>query len=526
MTSHRPRTALPAAALAAALLLTGCWWGGGTDGEGEPVVMGTTDTVRTLDPAGAYDPGSWLITGNVFQSLLSLPPGGTAPQPEAADECGFTDRVSRRFTCRLRGDLTFADGDGLTSHDVKYSFERTLRIDAPHGPAALLSAIDRIDTPDDRTVTFHLSRPDATFAQKIATPAGAIVDHRAYPADSLRTDDSTDGSGVYTLEGLDGDTAVLAVNSRYQGPADIRNSGMTIRFHPGDERGLRDALTDGTVDLAYRGLTAGDLADLRDGDRFTTVSGSGLEAQYLVPDPADPVTGDPAVRRALAQLIDRDALLRGLLPETAEPLYSLLPAGVLGHTTPFADLYGDRPRPNGAREELRDAGHIDTLPLTLCASPERSGPDATAAADRIAAQLEADGLFRVTVRTLSGTDLDEAARDGGGACPLALHGWSPVYPDPDSFLQPLLGAGGVLTAPYDSDHVTGDLVPATERETDRERAADDLAAIQEAVAADLPLIPLWQDRRQAVAARGVTGLRWALDSATTFRFWEIAKDPG
>ncbi|WP_052850697.1 ABC transporter substrate-binding protein [Streptomyces avicenniae] len=518
----RPVWPVPlSAALAAVLLLTGCWWDGGEGGEGEAVVMGTTDPVRTLDPAAAYDPGSWLLIGNVFQSLLSLPPGGTEPQPEAADACGFTDRVSRRFTCRLRRDLTFSDGAALTSHDVRYSFERTLRIAAPHGPAALLSAVERIDTPDDRTVTFHLSRPDATFAQKIATPAGAIVDHRSYPAGSLRTDGGTDGSGVYTLESHDDATAVLAPNSRYQGPADLRNSGMTVRFYPGDPAALRDALTAGTVDLAHRGLTATDLAALRDEGRLTSVTGSGLETHFLVPDLGGPRTGDPAVRRALALLIDRDALVEDVLPDTAEPLQSLVPAGMLGHTTPFLDRYGDHPDPERAREELRGAGHTEPVRLTLCA-PDGSDPDATAAADLIAAQLGTDGLFAVTVRALPAADLTDAAADGD--CPLALRGWSPDYPDPDSFLQPLVGAGGILPTPYDAPHVTDDLVPATERATDRERAADGFAAVQEAVAEDLPLLPLWQDRQQAVAARGVTGLRWALDSATAFRFWEIAKD--
>ncbi|BCK72333.1 hypothetical protein Srufu_062860 [Streptomyces libani subsp. rufus] len=77
------------AGLATALLaVAGC----GTDdsgaaGNGEPVVMGMTDKVVSTDPAAGYEPGSWLLFNNVFQSLLSFPKGGTTPSrkpPSAA----------------------------------------------------------------------------------------------------------------------------------------------------------------------------------------------------------------------------------------------------------------------------------------------------------------------------------------------------------------------------------------------------------------------------------------------------------
>ncbi|WP_347877202.1 ABC transporter substrate-binding protein [Streptomyces sp. 8K308] len=189
MRKRASRPALPLVAVAVAGLLGGCLPGGEDGpGTGEPIVVGMTDAVLATDPAAGYDPGFWLVFNNVFQSLLSFPPGGVEPQPEAAEQCGFTDRASRRFTCTLRDCLTFSNGDELTSEDVRFSFERTLRIDDPSGPAVLLSSIDRIDTPDEHTVTFHLNRPDATFPQKTASGAGSIVNHREYPAGALRTD--------------------------------------------------------------------------------------------------------------------------------------------------------------------------------------------------------------------------------------------------------------------------------------------------------------------------------------------------
>src|SRR6185312_4739942 len=63
--------------------------GGGTTteapkGNADTVILGTTDKVVSLDPAGAYDLGSQQLIGNMYQNLLSVPAGGNKPEPDAA----------------------------------------------------------------------------------------------------------------------------------------------------------------------------------------------------------------------------------------------------------------------------------------------------------------------------------------------------------------------------------------------------------------------------------------------------------
>ncbi|WP_326599961.1 ABC transporter substrate-binding protein [Streptomyces sp. NBC_01803] len=524
-------TSLPAVAglVAAALLLGGCGLIGDDPGEGAPIVVGTTDDVPATDPAAGYDPGSWLVFTNVFQSLLSFPPGGAEPRPEAAEECGFTDRVSRRFTCTLRDDLTFSNGDALTAQDVKFSFERTLRINDPEGPAVLLSTIDRIETPDDHTVTFHLTQPDATFPQKIASGAGSIVDHRVYPADALRTDGEVVGSGPYTLESFAGDEAVFAVNGDYRGPAETKNSGVTLRLFHGDQEALREAVEGGAVDVAYRGLAAADLAELETtavtGDSgLKVVDGTGAEVQHMVFNMDDPVVGDIGVRRAIAHLIDRTALVRDVYRRTAEPLYSIVPAGITGHTTSFFDRYGDRPDPGRAEEALRAEGITEPVEVTLWVTPTRFGPDTVAAFEQIADQLNTGGLFDATVRSVGADEFEEGVENGDFG--VYVRGWVPDYPDPDNFTAPFFGEGNVLANNYESARITEELIPDTADESDRSRTVTDFADLQDIVAEELPVIPIWQGRQYAVAAENVDGLQRTLDASTVFRFWEIGKPTG
>src|SRR3954469_14012774 len=142
---------LPIVAGRAAGLLTGC--GSETSdsgGTGSSIVMGMSDDVLATDPASGYDPGSWLLFNNVFQSLLSFPKGGTEPEPDAAQSCEFTDTRTQVYECTLKSGLKFSNGDPLTSEDVKFSFDRTLKINDDAGPAIMFPMLDKIETPDEK----------------------------------------------------------------------------------------------------------------------------------------------------------------------------------------------------------------------------------------------------------------------------------------------------------------------------------------------------------------------------------------
>ncbi|MGD3107363.1 ABC transporter substrate-binding protein [Streptomyces sp. YGL11-2] len=515
------------AGLATALLaVAGC----GTDnspaaGHGEPVVMGMTDKVVATDPAAGYDPGSWLLFNNVFQSLLSFPKGSTTPEPEAAESCGFTDTASRVYRCTLKDGLAFSNGDKLTSQDVKFSFDRTRRIKDKNGPAVMFSALDGIDAPDARTVVFRLKSPDATFPMKIASGAGSIVDHTVYPADRLRTDGKATGSGVYTLDSYGSQQAKFSVNPSYKGPAKVKNAGMTVKFFGGTDQ-LKKAVQSGGVDVAYRGLAMKDIAlldhsSLQRQHGTQVVEGGSAEVMHLVFNLGDPVAGKLGVRKAIAYLLDRPTLVRDVYQRTAEPLYSVVPAGITGHTTPFFDAYGDRPQPDKAAAALRDAGIQGKVQLTLWATPDRYGPGTVPAVREIAQQLNASKLFNAQVRSVPTQEYEQGTESGRfGAY---VKGWIPDYPDPDNFTQPFFGKDNVLDNHYNSPVIAGQLLPQTADQPNRGATKAAFRELQDIVARDLPVIPIWQGKQYAVARQGVSGLEWTLDSSTVFRFWEISK---
>ncbi|MGW2335629.1 ABC transporter substrate-binding protein [Streptomyces sp. NPDC001685] len=524
MRNHWP--VLPLVAALASGLLTGCGTETGDAGDnGNTVVVGMSDDVLATDPASGYDPGSWLLFNNVFQSLLSFPKGATEPQPEAAQDCSFSDNGATVYKCTLKDGLKFSNGDELTAEDVKFSFDRMLKIDDPDGPAVMFSTLDKVETPDERTVVFRLNTPDATFPSKIASGAGSIVDKDAYDAAGLREDGKAVGSGPYKLEEFNDDKAVFTVNENYKGTAEVENDGVTLKFFRGDQQRLKQALLADDVDIAYRGLSAGDIADIEkagtDSSGVEVVEGSSAEVQHLVFNMDDPVAGQLGVRKAIAYLLDRDALIRDVHEGTATPLYSIIPAGIGGHNTAFFDTYGARPSRAKAAAALNSEGITGQVKLTLWSTPSRYGPATDQQLKAIAKQLNDSGLFQADVRSVA---FDQYEKDiAKGKYGVYVKGWVPDYPDADNFTAPFFGKGNVLSNNYTNKRITNTLIPSTAAESDRAATDEAFGQLQDIVADELPIIPVWQGKQYAIVHENVYGLEYCLDASTVFRFWELKK---
>ncbi|MEU3600419.1 ABC transporter substrate-binding protein [Streptomyces sp. NPDC006798] len=508
-------------ALATLSLLAGCGLFSDAEAEGNRrIVVGTISEPSTLDPAAAYD-GSWELYRNVFQTLLSFPTGSTTPRPDAAS-CAFTDTTNKVYRCELRRDLTFSNGEKLDARAVKHTVDRIRTIKSDTGPQALLGSLGTVETQGDRIVIFRLKAPDATFPFILATPALSLVPPGEYPATRLRSDGKLTGSGPYVLDSYTkGERAELAKNPDYKGFADRKNDSVTIRyFKKSDE--MINALAIRQIDAVYRGLTADEVTELQKGmpeyNHLRLVETVGSDIRYLVFNAEDPVVGKLAVRRAIAQVIDRGRLVGTVYRGTAEPLYSMIPKGITGHTTKFFDVYGE-PDTKKARKILRDAGIDTPVELEFWYTTDRYGTATAAEFAEIKRQLEATGLFEVTVRGKPWAEFQQGY--AAGKYPAFGRGWFPDFPDPDNFVAPFVGERNALNTPYDSPEITGTLLPEARRESDRGAVAKQFGRAQEIFVEDVRHLPLWQGKLYVATTDDIGGADRAMDPQTVMLMWEL-----
>ena len=529
-----------AAALAS---LAGC--GGVKDNAGSAsdkgtITIGTTDKITNLDPAGSYDNGSYAVQIQVYPFLYAQDYKTSELSPDIAADDGTWSADGTEFTVKLKPGLKFANGHDLTSSDVKFSFDRIKKINDPNGPSSLLANISSVEAPDDDTVVFKAAvKNDVTLKQVLSSPAGPIVDEESFNADKLTPADTIVKdkafAGPYTMTSFKLNEAIsYAKNTSYKGLTPAKNDAVQVQFFA-DTSNLKMAVQQGQVDVAFRSLTPTDVEDFSKDSKLKVVKGPGGEERFIVfnmkiqpfgesqPD-ADPAKA-LAVRKAVANLIDREELATKVYKNTYTPMYSYIPDGLAGKVDTFKEKYGENGKPSvdKAKAELQKAGVSTPVDLKLQYNTDHYG---SSSADEYAAiknQLEQGGLFKVDLQSTEYTQYNKervVTDDSDGSYPVYQLGWFPDYSDPDNYLSPFFRDGNFVNNGYANKQIN-DLIVQQAGEQDTAKREDMLKQIQELETDDLSTIPLLQGAQVAVTGKDISGV--VLDASFRFRYAGVTK---
>lgn len=534
--TSRWRIAVVGGVASVALMLAGCASGGGSSSGGSSsIVVGTTDKVTFLDPAGSFDNGSTAVENQVYGTLMDSKPGSADVQPSLASKAEYTD--PNTYTVTLKKGLKFANGHKLTASDVKFSFDRQLKINDPNGPAYLLANLVSTDAPNDTTVVFHLKAAnDQVFPQVLSTDAGIIVDEEAFSADKVTPDKdivkAEAFSGQYKIDSYDFNNLItFKANPNYAGLLGAaKTSSITLKYYT-DASNLKLDIQQGNIDVAFRSLSATDITSLRSDKKVKVVDGPGGEMRYIVfnfntmpygaTQPGADAAKALAVRVAAADLIDRAEIAKQVYKNTYTPLYSFVPDGLTGATTVLKTLYGDGkggPDAEKAKKVLADAGVTTPVVLNLQYNTDHYGESSTDEYALVKSQLEASGLFTVKLQS---TEYTQYSKDrSSDVYPEYQLGWFPDYSDADDYLTPFYGADSFLVN-HAEDATIAAAVAAQATEPDADKRKADIEDIQAKVGAQLPILPLLQGSQVVVTGTGVTGT--TLDGSFKFRFGTLSK---
>lgn len=523
-------------AAASALVLAGCAGnGGGSSSGGGGLIVGTTDKVTFLDPAGSYDNGSFAVMNQVFPFIMNSKVGTSAVSPDIAESAEFTGDSD--YTVKLKSGLKFANGHDLTSSDVKFTFDRQLKIADPNGPSYLLGNLASVETPDKTTVVFKLKKGgDQTFPQVLSSPAGPIVDEQVFSASKVTQDaDIVKGkpfAGPYKIDSYKKNN--LITFSAYDGYKGLlgtpKTSDMTMKYYATSSNMKLD-VQGGAIDVAYRSLTPTDISDLKSKSAVKVVDGPGGEIRYIVfnfdtqPYGAKTPQADAAkalaVRQAAADLIDREAIAKQVYKNTYSPLYSYVPQGLEGATTVLKSEYGDGsggPSLDKAKAALEAAGVTTPIDLKLQYNTDHYGEASADEYALVKSQLEDGGLFKVD---LASTEYVQYSKDRvADTYPAYQLGWFPDYSDADNYLTPFFAPDNFLANHY-SDPVVTQLIQEQQVEGDKSKRKQDIEDIQAAVAKQLSTLPLLQGAQVAVVGKDVKGM--TLDGSFKLHFTSLTK---
>ena len=524
-TTRRRSVGAVSAVAALALVLTACGANERDDsatGSTDAVQQGGTLHILTSAPSVNWDPATSqnlaITTLGLVERRLTAwqtnPDGSTDVVPDLATDTGTVSDDGKTWTYTLKDGVTFEDGTPITSQDVKYSVERSFAPELSGGLSyhkSLLTGgddyagpydgkqLDSIETPDDKTIVFHLDSAYGDWPWIVSMPAFGAVPEDKDDVSTYTT--SPVATGPYTVaETQEGTSVTLERNEAWdQATDEARTAGPdSIVFELGQDESVvaQRLIADAGEDQNAFGATfvpAAQLAQVQNDpgakERLVT-SGPGALAYLAINTEAEGLD-DAAVRQAIQYAVDKQAFQVASGGAIAGDLATtLITPGIPGREE--YDLYPAEPSgdPDKAKQLLADAGWKDrTLRLVV--------PDdapTLAKAQAIEQGLKRAGLTVKIVSQPSDVWTQTVTQGDGSKYDLTLSSWQPDFPSANGNIQPLfassqIGDGGYNLSRYSNADVDALIEQATQ-ETDPDAAAGIWAQADKAILEDAPVVPL------------------------------------
>jgi peptide/nickel transport system substrate-binding protein len=306
---------------------------------GGALVIATAADAETLFPPTARGITARQVTDLVFETLAEI--GGGL---NTIGDAGFRPQLAQRWTwARDSLAITFHldprarwhDGAPVTAEDVRFTFGVYRDPAAGAMNADKVTIIDSVATPDAHTAVFWFARRSPEQFYSAAALMRVLPAHvlRGIPAARLAESAAARrpvGTGRFRFAGWDPQARIelVADSAHYRARARLDRVVWTVTP---DAASAAARLLTGEADL-YESVRPEQLAAVARRPALTTLPYPGLQYGYLLfnlrggppgtPGFArgHPLFGEPALRRALAQALDREAMVRNVFDTLARVL--------------------------------------------------------------------------------------------------------------------------------------------------------------------------------------------------------------
>jgi ABC-type transport system substrate-binding protein len=482
-----------------------------TPAKGGDIVVTYKDDITTLDPAIGYDWVNWSMIKSLYSRLMDYEPGTANLVPSLA-ESFVVSPDGLTYTFKLRPGVKFSNGRAVVASDVKYSIERAVNPKTQGPGAGFFGAIagfdavsggtsetlSGIETPDDQTVIFKLSRPDATFLHVLAINFASVVPKEAVEAANGDFGKAPVGSGTFILKDWTiGQKLVFDRNPDYFNKDLPYIDKVTVEVGQEPLVALL-RLQKGEVDIAGDGIPPAKFLEIKNSPEGAQmiVDGEQLHTGYLTLNTKIKPLDDVKVRQAINMAVNKERITR-ILNGRATPANQPLPPLMPGYDKSFTGYAFDVEK---AKALLAEAGYPDGFETVLFSTNTDPQPRI---AQAIQQDLAAIGV-KAEVRALAQGNVIAAGGTEGEA-PMIWSGgmaWIADFPDPSNFYGPILGCGGAVQGGWNWSWYCNEALDKRAIEADSMSDPAKVAERQAAwgkiftdIMADAPWVPVINERR-------------------------------
>ncbi|MFE7107440.1 ABC transporter substrate-binding protein [Streptomyces sp. NPDC057575] len=484
---------------------------GSSGAAGKPQKGGTLTVLNSkpqddFDPARLYTSGGGNVPSLVFRTLTTRNrengAAGAKVVPDLATDLGTPSKNATVWTYTLKDGLKYEDGTAITSADIKYGIERSFAAElsggAPYlrdwliggagyqGPYKDKKGLDSIETPDAKTIVFHLNKPEGEFpflaTQTQTTPVPKAKDT------GTKYEEHPISSGPYKVvknEG-DGERLILERNPHWSAATDEERKAYPDRI---DVRsGLDSAVinqrlsasqgADAAAVTTDTNLGPAELAKVSGDKKLAARVGTGHfgYTNYIAFNPKVKPFDNPKVRQAISYAVDRSSVVNAAGGSSlAEPATTFLPDQAAFGYTPYDHFPAGR---NGnaakARELLKEAGYPKGLTVTLTHSNDKDFATSPEIATALQEALKKAGIT-VKLQGLESNDYSDTVYNVKSEPGFFLGGWGADWPSGGPFFAPIFDGRQIVRSGYNFN--SGQLNdPAVNKEIDEINKLTDLDA--------------------------------------------------
>lgn len=259
----------------------------------------------SFNPVMKSDDYAWPINQNIFNRLVKLNANDSFVA-DLAEEWEYSED-GMTLTFKLAEGVTWHDGEPFTSADVKWTYDTI--VEESWGKSDSFETVESIEIPDEHTVVFNMTVPDASFISKLAWYGTFILPKHLYEGTDYATNPHNQdpiGTGPFKFEEFQTGVAVtLTKNEDYF--KDVPEIDTLIFSIIPDEATAYQAFISGQLD--YMGaLPSAEAHSLDDDENYDIVEQLGINRTYLTYNLEHEDFQNKAVREAIALAVDQQGI--------------------------------------------------------------------------------------------------------------------------------------------------------------------------------------------------------------------------
>ncbi|MDF9758829.1 ABC-type transport system substrate-binding protein [Peribacillus simplex] len=264
--------------------------GGSNEAKGGVLIYGKGGDAVSLDPAIVTDGESFIVTQQVFETLVKYGEDNTEIKPGLAESWKVSDDA-KTYTFKLKTGIKFHDGSDFNAEAVVKNFQRWAQSKDEAKFAYYASmfggfegdeghVIKEVKAIDDNTVEFTLNRPQAPFLKNIAMPTFAIASPTGFEKDADNFGKNPSGTGPFKFKSWKpGDTIEVVKNDDYWQDGLPKLDGITFKVIK-DNSARLNAVIKGEVDL-MDGLNPSDISKVTGDDKLQIFERPSMNVGYF-----------------------------------------------------------------------------------------------------------------------------------------------------------------------------------------------------------------------------------------------------